>query len=336
MAEHDLVGGVCPICSRPGISSQPIRDVDFKAILVHEVNCQGCGKFEFDVGHFSESMKLSEDERVILCGIIRHYNDEVGKTYPLEALNQYKTNIKSTSPPVDVIESIDLFLTYIGKAAPYFGRYTRSVSEHVWKARLFMPKSESFATFSKVVENEGYVYLRQSEYTLSLKGWQRLREIKTHRAFSKQAFVAMWFNHGLNSVFTEGIYPALVESGYKPFRVDRHPNENRIDFEIMAQIRASRILIADVTGERTGVYYEAGFAQGLGIPVIWTCNSSWRTKLIESIHPNSLDEPRISEVSWKDRLHFDTRQFGHIFWEDTADLKKQLAINIAGRGLNLQ
>ncbi len=32
-----------------------------------------------------------------------------------------------------------------------------------------------------------------------------------------------------------------------------------------------RFMIADFTGHRGGVYFEAGFAHGLGIPVIWTC-----------------------------------------------------------------
>ena len=50
-----------------------------------------------------------------------------------------------------------------------------------------------------------------------------------------------------------------------------------------------------------GVYFEAGFAMGLGIPVIWLCR--------------------------KDDLenaHFDTRQYNHIPWESAEDLRSQL------------
>ncbi len=42
---------------------------------------------------------------------------------------------------------------------------------------------------------------------------------------------------------------------------------------ILARIRESRFVIADLTHNRGGVYYEAGFAEGLGIPVIYTCDA---------------------------------------------------------------
>jgi nucleoside 2-deoxyribosyltransferase len=36
-------------------------------------------------------------------------------------------------------------------------------------------------------------------------------------------------------------------------------------------IKSSRAIIADCTGNRTAVYYEAGYAMGMKIPVVWTC-----------------------------------------------------------------
>ncbi len=70
---------------------------------------------------------------------------------------------------------------------------------------------------------------------------------------------------------------------------------------IIAEIRKSLFMVADFTENRGGVYFEAGYAQGLGIPVIWTCR-----------HDH------------KDRLHFDTRQYNHILWTDEIDLFEQL------------
>lgn len=56
---------------------------------------------------------------------------------------------------------------------------------------------------------------------------------------------------------------------------------------------------------RGGVYYEAGFAGGLGIPVIWT------------VAKDSLDD-----------VHFDTRQYNHIVWDAPETLRKLLAARI--------
>lgn len=75
--------------------------------------------------------------------------------------------------------------------------------------------------------------------------------------------------------------------------------------KIQVDIKKSRIVIADVTENNSGVYYEAGFAQGLGIPVIWTCRKD-----------------KISEV------HFDTRQYNHILWESKEELYEKLKVRI--------
>ena len=122
---------------------------------------------------------------------------------------------------------------------------------------------------------------------------------------STQCFVAMWFHESTTEAFENGISPALEETGYDPFRIDRKEHINRIDDEIIAEIRRSKFMVADFThgedGARGGVYYEAGFAFELNIPVIHTC----REDLIDS-------------------LHFDTSHINHIVWSSPADLRKKL------------
>jgi len=139
----------------------------------------------------------------------------------------------------------------------------------------------------------------------SVAGWYELERLDRPQADSSQAFVAMWFNEATNDAYINAIAPALSAMGYKPVRIDKKEHNNKIDDEIIAEIRKSRFLVADFTCEtgkaRGGVYYEAGFAQGLGIPVIWTCKDS------------SIND-----------LHFDTRQYAHIVWKDQADLYAQL------------
>jgi nucleoside 2-deoxyribosyltransferase len=135
----------------------------------------------------------------------------------------------------------------------------------------------------------------------TVSGWRELDSLKRPRIDSAQAFVAMWFDDMTNEAYDNGIEPALSATGYKTIRIDKKEHNNKIDDEILAEIRRSRFLIADFTCEpknvRGGVYYEAGFAQGLGIPVIWTCK----------------------DTSMND-LHFDTRQYSHIVWKDPANL----------------
>lgn len=137
------------------------------------------------------------------------------------------------------------------------------------------------------------------------RGWEELDKMGRRQIESSQAFVAMWFNEETEDTYVKGIAPALMDTGYKPMRIDKKDHNNKIDDEIIAEIRRSRFIVADFTCEpkivRGGVYFEAGFALGLGIPVIWTCRDT------------SIND-----------LHFDTRQYAHVVWKEPAELYTQL------------
>ena len=72
-------------------------------------------------------------------------------------------------------------------------------------------------------------------------------------------------------------------------------------------------MVADCTGQRGGVYYESGLAQGLNMPVYWTC----RKDQMEGVHFDtnhfrftlflliSKNERRLSKSSTKNfQLHY--------------------------------
>jgi len=129
----------------------------------------------------------------------------------------------------------------------------------------------------------------------------------------------MSFDPSMGDAYNLGIEPALLACGYqKPFRVDDVAHQadadkpefhTKIDDRIIAGIRQARFVVVDVTGARPAVYYEAGFADGLGTPVIWTCRK---------------DD--------SEEMNFDTRQKEHILWKDPADLAAQLEMKIRARG----
>ena len=139
---------------------------------------------------------------------------------------------------------------------------------------------------------------------VTVDGYRHVQKNITN-ADSRQAFVAMWFGEEMDPIYEEGIEKAIKNTGYKPLRIDRKEDVNKIDDEIIAEIRRSRFVVADFTqgedGARGGVYFEAGFATGLGIPVIYSCR---KDKI--------------------DQLHFDTRQYHHIVWKTAEELRDQL------------
>ena len=90
---------------------------------------------------------------------------------------------------------------------------------------------------------------------------------------SQICFVAMSFSPCREDIFSIGIKPAVEALGYKALRVDTLPHNEKIDSKIIELIMKSRFVVADFTDQRNGIYYEAGFAKGLGLPVIQTCMS---------------------------------------------------------------
>ena len=119
----------------------------------------------------------------------------------------------------------------------------------------------------------------------------------------------MWFHETTDSAYSQGIELAIRDAGYRPLRIDQKEHLNKIEDEIVAEIRRSRFIVADFTqgddGARGGVYYEAGFAHGLGLPVILTCRKD----------------------SFK-QLHFDTNHYNHIVWGSHEELRERLKYRI--------
>jgi nucleoside 2-deoxyribosyltransferase len=82
-----------------------------------------------------------------------------------------------------------------------------------------------------------------------------------------------------------------------------------VNDKILSELRAAEVVVAEFTGQRGGVYFEAGFARALGREVIWCCRKDEETK-----------------------LHFDTRQFNFVFWENPEDRKQKLIDRVRGTG----
>jgi nucleoside 2-deoxyribosyltransferase len=156
----------------------------------------------------------------------------------------------------------------------------------------------------------GWITVTQgSKFELTPHGWEEVQ--RRPRIESAQGFVAMWFggkekSEMMGKAYHEGFRAAIEdECHYQSLRIDGKEFNGDIVDEIMAEIRESRFVVADLTGHRGGVYFEGGFARGLGIPVIWTCH-----------------------VDDAENTHFDTNHEKQIRWNDADELKTLLSNRI--------
>ncbi len=290
------------------------------AVTCH-ITCPRCG--EYDIGFvgakqgFDLPFNPARGKLFLLSGITRNATENgdprtliIDKN--LSNLLESVARMESRNP-LEIMDDIILFLQ----------RESRDISEFVnlEPLDLFFPlfylKNANELNYllgnlrdiGLIEQNEGGSQYATSfgrtnlahEYRLAPDGWCRAYELKSSKVNSKQAFVAMWFDEVFNQVWVNGFKPALEETGFIPIRIDMVEHNGKICDRIVAEIRRCGLLVADFTGNRGGVYFEAGFAMGLGIPVIWTC--------------------RNGDI---DQVHFDTRQYNHIIWDDAEDLKRQL------------
>ena len=110
------------------------------------------------------------------------------------------------------------------------------------------------------------------DVALSFEGWQYYEKLKRGDTDSRKAFMAMEYeNPELDKIVEETFKLAVKQTGFDLFALKEKPRAGLIDDRLRVEIQTSRFLIADLTHDNAGAYWEAGFAEGLGKPVIYTC-----------------------------------------------------------------
>ncbi|MGB6699040.1 MAG: hypothetical protein WBE80_10095, partial [Methylocella sp.] len=106
---------------------------------------------------------------------------------------------------------------------------------------------------------------------LTMAGWQRYEALKHAQVESRTAFMAMKFDNEMDHVVNDCFKPAVKAAGFELHNLRDGQPAGLIDDQLRVALRTARFVIADLTHGNNGAYWEAGFAEGLGRPVIYTC-----------------------------------------------------------------
>lgn len=291
----------CPICFFQYVAVETVPGSTRTT-----VRCRRCGEFILNPSVESSLEALTEhgNHRYLLSAVLRE-SSERGHALELTTYN-VPDLISAARAPQDPFEAIDRLLLHLFDKAE-----TPTASVEIYPDQdyplVYARDGQEFARYLSKAEGLGYIERQDFgvNVQLDLKGWERIAELRRTRTVSDQAFVAMWFAPEMLDAWEAGIKPALQATGYRPVRLDMEEHNEKVDDRIIAEIRRSGLVVADFSGDRSNVYFEAGFALGLGIPVIWTC--------------------RAQDV---EKLHFDTRQYNYIAWSNPADLRAKLQLRI--------
>lgn len=268
------------------------------AVDIESVQCPQCGNYKIHDYDDQRFNKIPEDKLYLISAYIRRQFDSGAK---LEITPDKATEIANL-PDMPLAKKMDdLLLAYSKDVASYSNNFDITTKKYI--ALGCLKNQEEHDYVCSALKERGLAggsYGSMQHITPA--GWIYIDELRK-QTDSTQGFVAMWFHNDMNAIYNSTIAPVIVKAGFKAQRIDQKDHNNKIDDEIIAEIQRSRFVVADFTGHRGGVYFEAGYALGRGIPVIWTCKKCC-----------------------VDDLHFDIRQYNMIVWEENNldDFKNRL------------
>ena len=285
----------CPVC---GISVE-VREHYGEAIYY---KCPRCGHFgltpdaDFTI---SDSLLTTPRKRSILSYAIRNTpHGRAGTPTRVFSREDCKRIVEAGFLPTPQEQGENL-IRWLGDNLPGAGHKVRIAFD---KLGLTIG-TQSAEGFNFVVEGligDGLLSGSQTldasaTVTLTFNGWTRYEQLRRGAPSGRKAFMAMQYDDALlDRIVNDRFRPAVETTGFMLRRLDDEPRAGLMDDRLRVEIQSSRFLIVDLTHRNAGAYWEAGYAEGLGKPVIFTCQAS----------------------KFRDVSHFDTNHHFHVLWNE--------------------
>jgi nucleoside 2-deoxyribosyltransferase len=310
----------CPVCKQ---LVEHFKDIEgFKS----EVQCNYCGEFVIEKS-LQAILDSNQYNQLRIGSWIREQNSS-GITPELNAID-FANLISLKDKKIN--QKYELLLKYV-----YSEKTIQIQLADLNRLYLVLFWCEDIKEFnmllSKAVELNHlklkFDGMSVKEYIITYDGKEFIENLGLDNN-SNKIFMAFHFTEEMKKEFESTIKRAVIDSSegkLEAVRVSSSATDHdaKIDDELIGMIKSSKAVIADFTGNRTAVYYEAGFAMGLGIPVIWTCKDE---NIIEGEEGYGKFIDKEGKERFKkhiDLLSFDTRQYPHILWKNEEDLYKQV------------
>jgi len=260
----------CPFCRSPLREPQPPRTGG-----AEEFECQRCGRFGLGDSANAElpGRTVSNPKLGFVLSYVVH-SMQRQDTRPLVDYD-FAKRIDETGQLPSPVEQAEHLLLWLGDRLVGPGERLR-LSESLHGAIVGTGGEENFFWLVKHLLATGILEGDQDSagavVMLSFNGWNAVEQLRRGRSKRRTAFMAMPYGDAiLDEVVKSCFTPALKKTGFHLERLDEEPMAGLIDDRLRVKIRGARFVIADLTHGNQGAYWEAGFAEGLGKPVIYTC-----------------------------------------------------------------
>ncbi len=292
----------CPVCQTQLDSKPRIIGTTDDA----EYSCPRCGRFRIDDALLND-----------LPSLLSNHKDSIPRiSFALrrsQESNQFAELRDSTFQKMLEVplprprEQADLFIRWIAKASNSLGvavKYNSLEAQAVIGAKT----PEGLKVILQHLEKKELLHTTNisriatdpldKAAQLTFDGWEHFEQIQAGTVVYRKAFMAMKYGDSiLNSIVQGTFKPSTIRAGFELKPQNETHHAGLIDNLMRVEIQSADFLIADLTHQNLGAYWEAGYAEGLGKPVIYTCEKS---------------------VFDDKKTHFDTNHHLTIVWDEKA------------------
>lgn len=217
-------------------------------------------------------------------------------------------------------------IRYVGEQVSNLGKPISLLAWSHIEELSISTSSEMFSDLMRELFDTHMVYFTEPHYhipdpvffdvNLKLTGWEKYEQSLRGELAGNYGFLAMGFNDKNLEAFVQEVLKPTIEENLTFDLIDMRDvsRAGLIDNIMGTRIRECRFLIADLTHDNNGAYWEAGYAEGMGKPVIYICEQ---------------------EKFKSEGTHFDTNHYTTILWSwDEVDKFKADVVATIKRSLD--
>jgi nucleoside 2-deoxyribosyltransferase len=274
---------LCPACR--GINDGNCRELpsDFDG---GAFDCDMCGSFKVSgtaLTQLTTFEALSSMQRAALSHLIRSSKD-LGSEPPFIDSDWLKRFLESARLPTPGEQATNI-IRFIGDQVARTGRPIETLPAHLWSSvgspnpifvahllEELMQKGLLTGTGRKILSAPFSILYAN----LSLVGWERYESEKRGKLTANYGFIALKFDDSTLDPFIRDVVKPSVKAalGFDLIDMRDVSRAGVIDNIMRAQIRDAAFVLVDLTHDNFGAYWEAGYAEGLGKPVIYLCEKA--------------------------------------------------------------
>ena len=285
--------------------SYPVKSKFSKKSDLLELDCLVCGKYQMSLKFYESSYiprldEMTNVQRAALSHFIISSNqNDIIPEFNAENISSMVNNARLPSPSTQVINLI----RFIGNEQNVSGIPIIDLPNNFFaiigspNITTALDLISQMSRKDLVSYNRSYL-IRESTVDdinlgLTLEGWERFESVQVGKIASDYGFVAFQFDNLDFLRVLEYVKPKIQKLGFDLKDLRNETTVGTVDNIMRLRIRDAAFIIADLTDDNRGAYWESGFAEGVGKPVIFVC-----------------EEKKFEE--WK--THFDTNHQMTIMW----------------------